>query len=395
MMSAEQQITAWLLDQGRMAENMSDLLTGLIGSVRDAGIPIERVTLGQRTLHPEVAAISYFWSADQGGMSTEQVGHEMQQSTDYLVSPVRVIMEGGEQVRCRLEGDDPDLEYAFMEGLRDDGYTDYIALGVPLTGGRQQPASFTTRRAGGFTDADLAALRGFMPVFGMLSEIHVGRQLASDLLDVYLGHGTGARVLQGAIRRGTARKIPAAVFFCDLRGFTAMSERLPRNYIIHVLNDYFGAVGAAIEASGGEILKFIGDAALAIFPVDEDAGGAADACNKALQAAHDAIAGLERVNERRATEDKPPLSSSFGLHVGDVYYGNIGAANRLDFTVIGPAVNRAARLEKLSADLSAPVLVTSEFAALASAEFLSVGYHRLKGIADEVEAFQPVTNAPA
>jgi len=181
------------------------------------------------------------------------------------------------------------------------------------------------------------------------------------------------------------------VFFCDLRGFTAMSERLPRKYIINVLNDYFGAVGAATEASGGEILKFIGDAALAIFPVEEEAS-ATDACNRALQAAHDAIAGLEVVNQRREAEGKPPLRSSFGLHVGDVFYGNIGSAGRLDFTVIGPAVNRAARLEKLSADLSVPVLVTSEFAEAASGGFRSVGHHRLKGIEDAVEAFAPVAD---
>ncbi|MDF1722787.1 MAG: adenylate/guanylate cyclase domain-containing protein [Minwuia sp.] len=369
---------------------MSELIAGLVGAIRDAGIPVERFTLGQRTLHPEVAALAFFWSLEQGEVSIRQISFEVQQSTEYLVSPVRVIYEGGDQVRCRLEGDDPDMEYAFLEGLRNDGFTDYIALGVPLTTNVRQPVSFSIKRAGGFTDDDVATLRAVLPLFGLLSEIHVGRQVASSLLDIYLGHGTGERVLQGAIRRGTARRIPAAVFFCDLRGFTAMSERLPRDYIIHVLNDYFGAVGEAIEASGGEILKFIGDAALAIFPV-EDAGGAAEACNKALTAAHDAIAGLEKVNERRATESKPPLRSSFGLHVGDVFYGNIGSAVRLDFTVIGPAVNRAARLEKLSADLSVPVLVTSQFAAAATGAFQSVGYHKLKGIADEVEAFSPVS----
>lgn len=388
MMSAQQQISAWMLDQGRVATDMPGLLAGLIGSIRDAGIPIERFTLGQRTLHPEVAALSFLWSQALGEVTIQPIGYEMQQSTDYLVSPVRVIYEGGDQVRCHLEGDDPDLEYAFLEGLRNDGFTDYIALGVPLTTGVRQPVSFAMKRAGGFTDSDVSVLRAVLPLFGLLSEIHMSRQVASSLLDVYLGHGTGERVLQGAIRRGTARRIPAAVFFCDLRGFTAMSEKLPRDYIIHVLNDYFGAVGEAIEAHGGEILKFIGDAALAIFPVEE-AGGAQEACDKALDAAQAAMAGLEKVNERRATEDKPPLRSSFGLHVGDVFYGNIGSAARLDFTVIGPAVNRAARLEKLSADLSAPVLVTAEFAKSATGAFQSVGYHKLKGIEEEVEAFAP------
>ncbi|GJL87400.1 MAG: adenylate cyclase [Minwuia thermotolerans] len=389
MMSKGKQISTWLLDQGRMAEDMVTLLRGLIGQMQAVGIPIARMTLGQRTLHPEIAAVGYAWNADEDEVEIRNVGHELHQTVDYLVSPVRVILEGGEQVRCRLEGDDPDLEYAFLERLMGEGYTDYLALPVPLTDGKRNPISFAMRRAGGFTDADVEDIREFLPVFGLLSEIHSGRKLASNLLDVYLGHGTGERVLEGAIRRGFARRIPAAVFFCDLRGFTAMSERLPRDYIIHVLNDYFGAVGDAINAAGGEVLKFIGDAALAIFPVDE-ADGARGACNRALGAAHAAISALEKVNERRSSEGKPDLVSSFGLHVGDVFYGNIGASGRLDFTVIGPAVNRAARLEKLSADMAEPILVTSAFAEAADGEFRSVGHHPLKGIEAEVEAFAPI-----
>ncbi|MDF1735091.1 MAG: adenylate/guanylate cyclase domain-containing protein [Minwuia sp.] len=389
MMARGNQISAWLLEQGRMAEDMVALLRGLIRQMQAVGIPVARMTLGQRTLHPEIAAVGYSWNADEDEVQIRNVGHELHQTVDYLVSPVRVILDGGEQVRCRLEGDDPDLEYAFLERLMGEGFTDYIALPVPLTDGRRNPISFAIQRAGGFTDADIADIRSFLPVFGLLSEIHSSRQLASNLLDVYLGHGTGERVLEGAIRRGFARRIPAAVFFCDLRGFTAMSERLPRDFIIHVLNDYFEAVGGAIEAAGGEILKFIGDAALAIFPVGE-ADSTTGACNRALDAALAAIAALEKVNTRRNAEGKADLVSSFGLHVGDVFYGNIGASGRLDFTVIGPAVNRAARLEKLSADMAEPILVTSAFAEAADGDFRSVGHHPLKGIEAEVEAFAPI-----
>lgn len=387
-MDRGQQVTDWLLETGRTATDMVGLLQGLMQQMCDVGIPVARMTLGQGTLHPEIAAIGYIWTADDGEVQERSVGHELHQTTDYLVSPVRIILEGGDQVRCRLEGDDPDLEYAFLERLMQEGFTDYVALPVPMTDGRRNPISFAIRRAGGFTDQDLADIRRFLPVLGLLGEIHGSRRLASNLLDVYLGHGTGERVLQGGIRRGFARRIPAAVFFCDLRGFTALSEKLPRDYIIHVLNDYFGAVGDAIEAAGGEVLKFIGDAALAIFPVGEGED-TTSACNRALSAARAAMEGLENLNLRRRSEGKPDLVSSFGLHVGDVFYGNIGATGRLDFTVIGPAVNRAARLEKLSAELSEAVLVTAEFAAAADGDFRSVGHHPLKGIEGTVEAFAP------
>jgi len=158
-------------------------------------------------------------------------------------------------VRCRLEGDDPELDYEFLEGLLEKGYTDYVMLGVPLPGNRFSPMSLGTKASGGFTDQQIAALRASRDVLGLHVEIHASHHLARSLLDVYLGHGTGERVLAGGVRRGTVQRYRAALCFCDLRGFTALSERLPRDYIIHVLNDYFGAVGEAIAENGGEILK--------------------------------------------------------------------------------------------------------------------------------------------
>ncbi len=352
-----------------------------------AGLDFARFSLSYQTLHPEVAALAFFWNDTEERIQQYDVSLEIKMSSDYLVSPVRIIHEGGDMVRCRLEGDDPDLEYEFLEGLRDTGYTDYLMLGVPMSGTRRAPLMVATKRPGGFTDDEIAGLKAIRGMLGLHIEIHASHHLAGSLLDVYLGHGTGERVLAGAIRRGSVQKIPAALFFCDLRNFTALSERLPRNFIVHVLNDYFGEVGRAVDDNRGEILKFIGDAALAIFPVEgEDVTGA---CDRALAAAHALTANLETLNTVRANDGKPPLIAGMGLHAGDVWYGNIGAAGRMDFTVIGPAVNRAARLEKLASDLGEAVMVSEDFAASSSADFERVGAFELKGIEGMTPAFRP------
>jgi adenylate cyclase len=380
-------INSWLLREARSLPDLKALSAGLMDQFRAEGLEFVRFSIGYQTLHPEVAALAFYWDHTMEEVQEINVGIETQASTDYLVSPVRVIHEGGDMVRCRLEGDDPEMEYEFLEGLRDKGYTDYLMLGVPLPGGRYSPMGLGSKTPGGFTDEQISALRGIRDLLGLHVEIHASHHLAGTLLDVYLGHGTGERVLAGAIRRGTVQRYPAALCFCDLRGFTALSERLPRNYIIHVLNDYFGAVGKAIEENGGEILKFIGDAALAVFPADKD--GTSAACDRAFSAGQSLLANLAELNEERRTENKPPLEIGMGLHVGDVWYGNIGASNRLDFTVIGPAVNRAARLEKLASDLGETILVSEDFNAAAAAGFDRVGAYELKGIEGLTPAYRP------
>lgn len=387
-MQAER-INAWLRTDARALPDLKALSAGLMVQLRSEGLDFCRFSIGYQTLHPEVAALAFYWDLNMDEVQEVNVGIETQSSSDYLVSPVRVIHEGGDMVHCRLEGDDPDLEYQFLEGLREKGYTDYLMLGVPLPGDRFSPMGLGTKVPGGFTDEQIAGLKAIRDLLGLHVEIHASHHMARSLLNVYLGHGTGERVLAGAIRRGTVQRYRAALCFCDLRGFTALSERLPRDYIIHVLNDYFGAVGKAIEENGGEILKFIGDAALAVFPADGDDPG--PACDKAYSAALSLIANLDELNEKRGTEKKPPLKIGMGLHVGDVWYGNIGASGRLDFTVIGPAVNRAARLEKLASDLGEDILVSLDFSEAAGSAFDHIGDHQLKGIEGLTPAFKPAS----
>ncbi|MEC9347287.1 MAG: adenylate/guanylate cyclase domain-containing protein [Pseudomonadota bacterium] len=379
-------IVDWLLGEARTLPDLGALLGALGRRLIDAGLPVHRLNYGFQTLHPEVRALTYLWQADRDEVTTRLIDFETQNSAVYLVSPVRIIYEGGDMVRCRLEGEDANIEYRFLEDMQAEGYTDYLALALPLHGGKQSPFTLSSKAPGGFSDDDIARVRAFLPALGLLVDLHASMHLSRSLLDVYLGHGTGERVLAGAIRRGTVRRIPAAIFFCDLRGFTALSETLPRDRIIHVLNDWFGAVGTAIDEYSGEILKFIGDAALAIFPVGDDT--ATEACAKAWTAACKARANIAALNERRAAEGKPELRYGMALHVGEVLYGNIGAPGRLDFTVIGPAVNRAARLEGLASRLGRPLVVSADFNALAG-PFESLGSFELKGIDGLVEAFAP------
>jgi adenylate cyclase len=207
-------------------------------------------------------------------------------------------------------------------------------------------------------------------------------------LDVYLGRNTGHRVLDGVIERGSGETINAVIWFCDLWNFTGISENLRTDWTIAVLNDYFEAVGEPVEEQDGEILKFIGDAILAIFPLKNLV--AAEVAGRALKAASAARQRMAELNQRRAGEGKPPLDFGLSLHVGDVIYGNIGAPKRLDFTVIGPAVNMVTRIEGLTKELKQPILVSRDFAALAGAEnFASQGTFELKGIEGKREVLAP------
>jgi len=295
---------------------------------------------------------------------------------------MRALFEGAGAVRQRL--DLPDTEFAFplLHELRRDGLTDYVALPITFSDGKIHGTTWSSDRPGGFESADLARIDDLLPVFGLLLEIHLSRRIAITLLDTYVGHHAGERILDGQILRGSGETVRAAIWFCDLRGFTALSERTGRDALIECLNQYFDRMAAAVEGQGGEILKFIGDAMLAVFPLDTDR-----ACRRALEAAIAAEAGMAELNRARVERGEEALEFGIGLHAGDVMYGNIGATDRLDFTVIGPAVNLASRLHSLSHDLGTKLLISDAFAGLCVGPFRSLGRHQLKGIAHPVEVF--------
>jgi adenylate cyclase len=303
-------------------------------------------------------------------------------------SPIRIAYEGGGPTRCDLTAPPRQDEFAILDELRRDGLTDYVVYAIPFADGSHKALSLATRRPTGFTPDELALFETLIPALAFNLEVQALRRTARTLLDTYVGRQSGGRVLDGQIQRGSGETINAVIWLCDLRGFTNLSENLPRHTLIGLLNSYFGAMCDAVASEGGEVLKFIGDAMLAIFPIGDDR---AATCRAALSAAELAQAALVDENERREKEGLPRIDYGLALHIGDVIYGNIGSDTRLDFTVIGPAVNLTARIESLCRQLGRNLLLSSDFVGAGGISATSLGRFALKGVGSEQEIFVPVS----
>src|ERR1700676_1182038 len=299
-------------------------------------------------------------------------------------SPIRIAYEGGGPLRCDLSAPGRDGEFSILEDLRRDGLSDYIVYSVPFADGSHKALALATTRRGGFNSDELALFEAMIPAVAFNLEVQALRRTARTLLDTYIGRQSGGRVLEGQIQRGTGETIRAVIWLCDLRGFTNLSETLPRDALIDLLNCYFGPMCDAVAAQGGEILKFIGDAMLAIFPIRADT---AATCAAALLAAERAQAALIEENRRRLGAGLARIDYGLALHVGDVMYGNIGSDTRLDFTVIGPAVNLTARIESMCRQLGRPLLLSADFVKAGAINAESLGAFSLKGVAAEQEIF--------
>jgi adenylate cyclase len=378
-------IRNWILSEGRLIPGTAEFLEELGQALNRAGIPLLRSTLHIRTLHPQLLAVMYVWRRGERGSQIDRE-HGIEITAAYLQSPIRVIYEGAGALRRRLEGPDEDLDFPVLREVKALGATDYVVLPVRFTGGVTAAATFATERPGGFTTAELACLDALMPSIALVLEVQATSRILTTLLDTYLGHHAGRRVLAGTIRRGDAEPIHAVLWYCDLRGSTELAQRLEPDLLIETLNVFFATMGIAVEGAGGDILKFIGDAMLAIFPIEE-----LEYCHvkarRALAAAAEAQARLAALNEQRLEAGEQPLACGIALHVGDVYFGNVGAPRRLDFTVIGQAVNCAARIEGLCKELREPLLISGDLARYVDRPLQSRGAHLLRGIAEPVEVF--------
>jgi adenylate cyclase len=250
--------------------------------------------------------------------------------------------------------------------------------------GKRHAVAFSTDRPGGFDEAHVAGLSGLLPTLALVSEIRMKNRLARTLLETYVGSHAGELILAGATRRGSGTTVRAAILICDLRDFTRISDSWPRDDVISLLNDYFDAMSEPIARHGGEILKFMGDGLLAIFPLSQPS-----ACADLLNAVTEACQAMAALNERNRESGAEPLNFGIGVHVGDVMYGNIGSRARLDFTVIGPAVNMASRLEALTKQLGRPVLLSRAFADLVAGDFdlERVGEYPVRGFSYPIELF--------
>jgi len=383
-------IRDWLIDEERLRRFRTPLLLDRFArQLVEAGIPLHRASLHIPQLHPLLSARSLVWDAEAGG--AVELGHEhsARHLPTYVASPVKPIFEGGPPIRRHLESDGCPQDFPIVADLAARGFTDYTIRPLLFSDRRPNAISLATRRAGGFTDLDIAVLDQALPALATVLELRQLRRTAQDLLSTYVGPNTGDRILSGAIRRGDGEMIHAVLWYCDLRGFTRLAETQPLDTVISLLNAYFDCVAGPVTDRGGEILKFIGDAMLAIFPCENREAALCDAAARALDAALAATAAVVELHHSCAAEGKRGLSCGVALHVGDVMYGNIGAGARLDFTVIGPAVNLVSRIEPLCGSLDVPLVVSAQLAGALPGPLRSLGRHALKGIVEPQEIFTP------
>lgn len=381
----EQDIILWLVRDTIGERFIDSVLVGLCERLRQAGMPLARASMNFDIRHPQWRGARLMWRHGFTEARITTVGYDIDESEEYIGSPMASVEGGAEEIRRNLEsGEGSGPHHRLYTILRDAGMTDYVAWPMLHTLGQRHAISFACERPGGFTDGEIRFLKTLVPLMGLVSDARLKNRMARTLLETYVGPHASQQILDGAITRGSGGTVNAAVMVCDMRDFTVISDLWPRDDVIGLLNDYFDAICGPVESHGGEILKFMGDGLLAIFPLDSP-----DACANLLGAISEARTALAALGETNAGKGRGLLGYGIGVHAGEVMYGNIGSRNRLDFTVIGPAVNIAARLESLTRQLGRQVLLSRTFAELAGNMdgMEHLGPQMLKGLSHSVDVF--------
>jgi len=375
-------VASWLDAGAPGAREPQQVLDQMCRRMVAQGVALVRVAVFVRTLHPNVAGRGFFWREDRPQVEVDSADHSWFGSEEHLKSPIYAVWTQNAEIRRRLADPDCPLDYPLLRRLRAEGITDYLAEPLRFLSGEVHVATFATRRPGGFLEREVQMIRRLLPPFTRVAEIFSTMRKARTILDAYLGPHAGERVLAGQIKRGDAEDMRAVIWFCDLRDSTPLADSMTRQEFLRLLNDYFECVLGPVLERGGQVLRFIGDAALAIFPVD---GDPADECARALEAAQDAVSRMRKMNEGRAR----PLHFGIGLHLGEVTYGNIGTPTRIEFTVVGAAANEAARIESLCKTLGVDILVSREVERALTVPLKPLGAHTLRGVGDKMELFTP------
>ena len=388
VLKALEDIVDWMLDSAPTHSSLRSITDGLIEKFCGAGIPVERVNLGVLAVHPEMGGYAVLWESGMDASLELPVRREDMEQPTYLNSPIRFIVEENQPVDFDLTDPSIDESFPVLSEFRDKGFTHYLGFPVPYSDG-PKPAILTmcTRNASGFSPEVSAAIPRIFRVLGLLINVVETQRLARTVLKTYLGRQTSERVLAGEITRGQGERIRAAVWFCDLRGYTAMTAELGSFPMIDVMNRYFDCMAEAVWSEGGEILKFMGDAMLVVFRLTDDRDAPAVA-QSAVRAAQLALKNLAVLSERRVQDGELPLEAGVSVHIGQVVYGNIGASSRLDFTVMGHSVNLVARIQGVAGDTNEPLLVSADVAEHLDGHVESIGFYPLKGVPEPVEIFR-------
>jgi adenylate cyclase len=384
----------WLLGPALQAATGAQAVDEFAWRMLAAGFPLARLTVHSGMLHPQFLGTSLIWWRDTGQTVQTIIDHEVVDVVPYHANPVLRVIRGGETLRRRLDVPDRELDLPILHDLKAKSCTDYLALPIAGAHGRRYAVTYTTDCADGFSTQQVAELTYISQRISVACDSFMQQALMRRLLNIYLGPSAGPKVLAGQIRRGTGEALTAVLWSSDLRGFTTRSDRLPGQQMVAILNALFDAQANAIHAHGGEILKFIGDGLLAIFPIDTPAL-VRDAAHNAMAAAMRGLEAVQRLVDDPSMSGEPALQIVVALHPGAVIYGNVGAHDRLDFTVIGPAVNLVSRVETVAKALQEPIVVTDEFAQAYSGPLRSLGIHELRGVANPRELFAPAALAPA
>ena len=396
------QLSEWLIQAGLAGTPEPDIVRGFCDRCVVAGIPLARALVLIDTLHPvhegrlfrwgfgptESPLVDYARTSPDGLAASGSGPEDVAAAERWQRSPFYMMLQTGDSLLRRRVNSTTKDEFSVLSDLHAAGMTDYVAIisrfaehigemdGVYL--------SWATKAPDGFSDGQIAALHRMAPYLALAIKAISLARMTGTLMETYLGRDAGQRVLSGRIMRGIAERIDAVVWFSDLRGFTRITDTAPE-HVIPLLNDYSDAIVSAIHEHGGDVLKLIGDGTLAIFTAENRT----NACGAALSAAIAAREGIVELNRRRVADGKPITDMYLGLHVGEVFYGNVGSRERLDFTVIGPAVNEASRIAAMCRSVDQPVLMSSAFADVGDIRhrLISVGRYALRGVAQPQELF--------
>lgn len=393
-------LTRWLLEQGLKELDLSELVRGLGQRLVASGNPIHRIAIGGMILHPVFGALDVTWDAQSDVVRNEKFPRSGFKSAEFQNAPFfystvnKLPFE-----RYHLEEGDLPRSFPIFEKLRAQGVTDYLvafhsfghdgkALWADLPSVTHSVViSFSTRRIGGFDAHEIEYLRALTLPLSFCLKADVVRELSQTVLDTYLGTYSGSKVLDGLVERGDGNLIDCVLWYCDLRDSTALADKMPVEEFLGMMNDYFECTAGAVLDHGGEVLKFIGDAVIAIFPYEDDSRPLANMVRAAVATAREALSRVERHNANLQGTDRPTIRFGISMHIGSLMYGNIGTDRRLDFSVIGPAANEVVRLGGLCKVLKSPVIVSSSFKESYPGELIALGNHPAAGVDGGLDAF--------
>lgn len=392
-------IEDWMIGQALGTPDMAAMFGEMCERLRECHVPVDRAMLAWSTLHPLIEAEIAFWESGNA-VQHETIAHSEEETEDWLQSPVRAVLVSGEpMLRRRLTNANAPIEFPLLERLAQTGYTDYLVTPTPFDI-PSIPSEFTstgivvswaTREPSGFSDEALTAITYIQKRLALAARATLEGQISRTIAETYLGKIAGGKVLSGQIRHGDGETIDAVIFFSDMRNSTAIAEFLGPDAYLSFLNTYFEATAGAVLDRGGEVLDFIGDAVLGVFPIGPQ--GLDAAVRSAIATADESRDRLRALNADPSLAH--PLSAGIALSVGSVMFGNIGVPHRLTFSVIGQTVHAAARVESLTKTLGTDVLITEDIARLAGARARPVGSFELSGFTDPQPLFALAPENPS